>query len=454
MKKIIAILVCKMATFLAKLIKGSSTCIGGTLALKIDKDIFKKIEKPKKIVCITGTNGKTTTTNLICDILKENNIEYISNNMGANLKEGILTTLINEGNIFGKTKKDLGIFEVDERGSALVYEYITPDYLIITNLFRDSIKRNANTDYISYILSSTIPDTTKIIVNGDDIIASNVTTNNKIYFGIEKQPGEDIKQENVLSDINICPICKEKLEYEYRRINHIGKVYCKNGHIKSPDLDYIGIDLDKFNKKFKIKKSNDEIVELPIIQESTFNISNQIAAYILTSELGISDENIIKAYNKMNIVATRYINLELKDNARYINILTKGQNPMACSNVFKSVIEETGTKCIILDISDMGDNTNNSESTMWIFETNYELLKNENIKKIIIVSPREKDIYLRCMLAGIEKEKLVKVENVAEILNEVQKIDTHIDKYFLLSDIFRDKRSKKIKQEFIKRYGK
>ena len=79
----------------------------------------------------------------------------ISNKAGSNLKAGIVDTLITNSNIFGKLKKkraNIAIFEVDERVSPYIYNDIKPKYTIITNILRDSVKRNANTDYIVDIL--------------------------------------------------------------------------------------------------------------------------------------------------------------------------------------------------------------------------------------------------------------------------------------------------------------
>ena len=89
------------------------------------------------------------------DIKKNKRMYVISNKAGSNLKAGIVDTLITNSNIFGKLKKNranIAIFEVDERVSPYIYNDIKPKYTIITNILRDSVKRNANTDYIVDIL--------------------------------------------------------------------------------------------------------------------------------------------------------------------------------------------------------------------------------------------------------------------------------------------------------------
>lgn len=86
------------------------TALPGKVAMKLDPDILKLIDsRCKKKLIITGTNGKTTTNNLINHILGENYPNSLSNLMGANMPQGIASAFLN--NL--KEEYDWGIFEVD-----------------------------------------------------------------------------------------------------------------------------------------------------------------------------------------------------------------------------------------------------------------------------------------------------------------------------------------------------
>ena len=143
----------KVGTVLLKLLKRNATFFPGKFALKVCPGFIGKIDKPKTIVAVTGTNGKTTVCNMIEDILKDNNYVFIDNKYGSNIDAGITTTLISGVSFMGKSKKDLAVLEVDERSAPKVYPYLTPTYLVCTNLFRDSLIRNAHTEFISGILT-------------------------------------------------------------------------------------------------------------------------------------------------------------------------------------------------------------------------------------------------------------------------------------------------------------
>ena len=77
---------------------------------------------------------KTTVSNMINDILIDNGYDLVNNKYGSNIDRGITTTLINAANLHGKTDKRLAVLEIDERSANKVYPYLTPNYLICTNI--------------------------------------------------------------------------------------------------------------------------------------------------------------------------------------------------------------------------------------------------------------------------------------------------------------------------------
>ena len=59
---------------------------------------------------ITGTNGKSTTTNLVTHIFRSNGKKVIANLEGANLIYGIATALSKVSTLTGKIDADYIIF--------------------------------------------------------------------------------------------------------------------------------------------------------------------------------------------------------------------------------------------------------------------------------------------------------------------------------------------------------
>ena len=144
MRFIIALWLAKAVQLLLKILGKKATYFAGKVAVTICPDFLGRIGKPARIIGVTGTNGKTTVNNLLTDALEHLGVPVISNRYGSNINAGIATALISGSTLTGKPKKETAVLELDERSARLIYPYIKPDFLVITNLFRDSMRRNAH----------------------------------------------------------------------------------------------------------------------------------------------------------------------------------------------------------------------------------------------------------------------------------------------------------------------
>ena len=235
----------KAGNVLLKILKRNASYFPGKFAVSVCPDFIGMIDKPETIIAVTGTNGKTTVSNMIEDVLKANNYDIIDNSLGSNVNSGVATTLIKGANLLGKTKKKIAVLEIDERSANKVYPYLTPTYLICTNLFRDSMIRNAHSEFIAGILNKYIPKETKLILNGDDLISCHLAEGNKrVYFGIDRLDTDTDECQNIVRDIVVCPKCNTKLKYDYVRYNHIGRAHCPKCDYGSPEIDYEVTNLD------------------------------------------------------------------------------------------------------------------------------------------------------------------------------------------------------------------
>ena len=160
--------------------------------------------------------------NLVIEEIKLNGKKVI-NNKGFNTPLGVTAFLVDSVSIFNKQKCDIAVIETDELTSKKILKHITPDYMIIINLFRDSIKNNANPDFIRDKLLEAIPHSSKLIINADDPLCVTLSNKNTIYFGMQKLITDSINTPNIVNDVVLCPKCGEKLTYEYYKYHHIGK---------------------------------------------------------------------------------------------------------------------------------------------------------------------------------------------------------------------------------------
>ena len=440
----IALWMAKSSTIALKILKRNATSFPGQLALRICPDFLGRLEKPKTIIGVTGTNGKTTVCNMINDILTENGFDFINNKYGSNIDRGITTTLISGSNLLGKPKKDLAILEIDERSANKIYPYITPKYLVCTNIFRDSLMRNAHTEYISGFLNKYIPKETIMIENADDLICSHIAENNqKIYFSINRLPIDTEVFENITRDIRVCPKCLSPLEYDYVRYHHIGKAHCTKCDYKTPAAQYKVSKIDIDNMEMIISTLNKE-EKYNLINDNIINIYNMLPVIIVLKELGLDRDTINNSMKKLKVVETRY-SKETYKNYDIITQLAKGMNPIACSRAFDYTRKESGNKVAIVILDDLHEEAKGSENTAWQYDTDYEFLNDESIKQVIIAGPRYLDSYIRCLMANIPEEKIVYKKDLLEATGEI-KLE-NIDKVFILHDLYSIEETKQIKEK-------
>ena len=122
---------------------GAGSALPGLVIEKLSPSFIANMAKQLKYgtVLITGTNGKTTTTKMVGDILRANKKKVIFNRSGSNMSRGIASTFIEKSNLLGNIKEDIGLFEVDEAFIPDVSEKLQPKAIAVLNLLRDQLDR-------------------------------------------------------------------------------------------------------------------------------------------------------------------------------------------------------------------------------------------------------------------------------------------------------------------------
>jgi len=447
----LALYLAKLSIIALKVIRRDATQFPGKLAVTICPDFLGRIDKPKTVIGVTGTNGKTTVCNMVEDCLRENGYKFMDNKLGSNTNSGIASTLIKGANLRGKQKRDLAIFEIDERSAVKIYQYVAPTYLVCTNLFRDSLMRNAHTEFISGLLTKNIPEKTKLILNGDDLIVRGLAPeNDRIYFGIDRLETDTDKCENIARDIIVCPKCDSKLEYDFVRYNHIGRAHCSKCDFKSPEINYEITKLDLEEMKMTIKMSDGEET-YDLINNNIINIYNMLATITVLKQLGLTKNQINPVLKKQKIVDTRY-SKEVVNGVEVITQLAKGMNPIACSRAFDYVRKESGNKAVIILLDDLHEAANSSENIAWHYDTDFEFLNADSIKRILVAGARYLDTYVRLQIADVNQDKIIHQRDENTL---VEKLNLEgIDKVFILHDLYSIELKNEVKAQVIEKIQK
>lgn len=429
----LALFVAKITYRVMKLLGRQGTTVPGLLAYYICPDFLGRMPRPDMVVGITGTNGKTTVSNMVEDVLDECGYPYTCNREGSNVKTGLISALIANSSALGKPRHALAVFEMDERSAPILLPYIKPDLLLCTNIFRDSYKRNAHPEYILSLLEKSIPDATELLLNGDDLLCSSLKENNKrSFFGIPMQPGEDNRMKNIACDIRNCPHCGETLEWDFIRYHHIGQAHCPRCGYANPAPDFVITGLDHENRRFTLAHDG-QTYDFPIINDTFINIYNSLAAAALLMRMGLAPERIAESMQKMKISESRYAEKTV-GGKNIIMHLAKGQNPIACSRAFENAKDYPGTKSVFLYIDDIHDAANSVENISWFYDTDFEFLNDDSIAEILISGARHHDVFVRLLLAGVPEEKMMHCREPEEAIEKLrpEKAET----VFIIYDLY------------------
>ncbi len=427
-----ALFFAKGTALVLKLIGRRGTSMPGSWALILCPDFLSRMPRPKTVIGITGTNGKTTVSNMIEDVLAQCGVSFTCNRYGTNVATGVASSLIADSTFFGKPKKDLAVFELDERSSPRILPFIKPDILLCTNIFRDSYKRNAHVEFIWEILNRYIPDGTRLVLNGDDLLCATLKESNpRVYFSIDPLPGEPMNSANQVQDPRACPRCGGPLQWEWRRYHHIGRARCQACGLASPQPQYRLTAVDQ-EKRLMTVCAGELPGTFPFPNGNIINLYNALSAVAVLSEYGLSREKIAQGMGQLAIAESRYKE-DLVGGRRVIFHLAKGMNPIACSQACRNAQNAPGKKAVLLFMDDFHEAAHSVENIAWIYDTDFEFLNDPGIVQVIEAGPRHWDTYVRLLIAGVPREKIVHGEDIREAARalDAQGVDTVVVLYDL-----------------------
>lgn len=411
-RTIAAVCAARFAGFACRKMGRQGVTWAGKIALKISPHILEELsgQVREKIFVVCGTNGKTTTNNMLCAALEAEGKKVVCNHTGSNMLNGVVAAFVLASGLNGKLDADYACIEVDEASTRHVFPEIKPDYMVMTNLFRDQLDRYGEIDITMNILEEMIRKVPKmkVIVNGDDALSAYLAMdsgNPYVTYGISRPVMKN--ETNEIREGRFCKRCGEKLSYSFYHYSQLGDYKCPKCGFARPDLDYDATDV-KVDDQISFCIEGKHIVAN---YKGFYNVYNILAAYAGVRTAGFSGEHFGDMLKKFNPENGRMEQFRIKGTGVTLNL---AKNPAGFNQNISAVMQDKNPKDIIIAIN---DNAQDGTDISWLWDVDFDRLKDESIKSITVSGIRCQDMRLRMKYVDIPSFLEADVEKA--ILNRV-----------------------------------
>ncbi|MEK7860793.1 MAG: MurT ligase domain-containing protein [Chloroflexota bacterium] len=374
---------------------------------------------PRGAVAVTGSNGKTTTSRMLADIVRAAGWHPIHNRSGSNLDRGIAAALLAEASWLGRPRGDVGVFEVDEASVPRVLQQMTPRVVLVTNLFRDQLDRYYEIDALARRIAqalAALPADVTVVLNADDPIVARLGERHSgpiLTFGVD-DPSVGGRVPQDISDATHCPRCNTPLAYVRVVLAHVGDWSCPGCGLARPprDVSATEVRLDRGGTLLRIAAPAAgalDPVRVPV--PGLYNAYNALAAIACARALDIGLPTAVRAiaafrpaFGRLEVVGAggRWLRL----------VLVK--NP-AGFNAAISALLETGGRHRLL--AALNDRDADGRDVSWIWDADFEALA-PAVDHAVVTGLRARDLALRFKYAGVERSRLHVVNGWSEAIRQ------------------------------------
>ena len=415
---------CKLTRLvLRKSGRGGGTAVPGIVAMKLSRNILAAVSEGMEIVVVTGTNGKTTTCNMIEHALTAAGYNCLLNKSGANMLHGIASDLISNTDWRGRPKYHYAVLECDEAALKLLVPYIHPKVIVLTNLFSDQVDRYGGVENTLKEIRRGVkrsPDSI-LVLNAEDPLSASLsvgTPNKVVWYGMDPSVGT---QGNVdLSDAGVCPKCGSSYEYSFHTYAHLGGFRCpKCGWQRpEPDVCVASIDHKDTDGSTIHLRAGEETMETLIALPAVYNIYNAAASVAAASAMGVPAQTAAQALSSVSSSFGRMETFDL-DGKKAQMILVK--NPAGSNQAFYYVTAVGEDYAAVLSLN---NRTGDGHDFSWIENTDYEkLCADPHLKKLYVSGDCAQEFRDRLLRAGAPEEKMEMVTDYPALIDTLRRGD-------------------------------
>ncbi|MBA2332001.1 MAG: DUF1727 domain-containing protein [Actinobacteria bacterium] len=379
---------------------GGGTTIPGKLLLKLDPSAIDALAArlPRGTVVVSATNGKTTTTAMVAEILGPGT-RLAWNRSGANLLSGVASALL------AADDAELGLLEVDEAALPEAVRRVRPRALLLGNLFRDQLDRYGELEHVAEAWRQTVralPHSTTLVVNGDDPQVGSLAGSRAgaIAYGLD-DPRHARHVLQHAADSRYCIVCGHPYDFAAAYVGHLGDYRCPAcGHAR-PELQVFARAIELQG----LESASFELVtpsgSLPIRLRlpGLYNVYNAVGAAALAQAIGIDLGQIRDGLERFDAAFGRFERIVSGDRTILVLLI---KNPAGANEVART-LQDGGAPAILLIA--LNDAIADGRDVSWIWDVDLEPLL-ATTDRVIASGDRAAELGLRCTYGGLEEEAL------------------------------------------------
>jgi UDP-N-acetylmuramyl tripeptide synthase len=391
--------------------RGGGTSAPGLVAERIDPRLLTKLSRrlPAGAIVVAGTNGKTTTSRMIADILEANGARVVHNRSGSNLVRGVTAAFAEHASMNGDPGGDAGVVESDEAAFPAIVSRLQPRVVLLNNLFRDQLDRYGELNAITVKWRAALEKlsaATTLVVNLDDPGLAAITEGlaaKRIGFGLDESRYRLASLPHA-ADAAVCRRCGADLVYDALYVSHLGAWRCPACGNARPRLDFAGgaIELhgvDTLN--VTVSEPDGRATPLAVGVPGLYNVYNVVAATAAARAFAVPHPVIAGAFAKFESAFGRIERVTLRGRKLVIALV---KNPVGFNEVLRMLTMATGGLSVPTMIA-INDLDADGRDVSWLWDVDFELLANGDAP-LSTAGIRGADMANRLAYAGIAIDRI------------------------------------------------
>jgi UDP-N-acetylmuramyl tripeptide synthase len=402
-----------LTTGIRRLGRGGGTALPGLVANRIDPRLLDKLAArlPAGAIVVAGTNGKTTTSRMLADMLAHSGRKVAHNRSGSNLVRGISSAFAEQLGPFGGGSAEIGVIESDENALPEVLRRVRPRVVLLLNLFRDQLDRYGELETIAAHwrapLAALGPDCT-LVVNADDpnlAWLASASGARVVTFGFE-EAGQQLSGLPHAADAGVCRVCESRLVYDALYVSHLGAYHCPNCGFKRPRLLLAGRDVelrgvDALRLTIEDRRGQAESQRVEVALPGMYNAYNALAAAAAARALGLPFETLSAGLRGFTAAFGRLERVTYRGRPL---TLALAKNPTGFNEILRMLAAEPLDGGLAIGINDLDAD---GRDVSWLWDVDFEALADpRHTARLFAIGLRGADLAVRLKYAGVPAERL------------------------------------------------